>query len=142
MNEPFVDRPRYWLTRLYLAGSVSVTCTTTIIETNGRVARALAIEGNVGSICLLFLLAIALVAWFDTVVNDLMPARYGFPRAERWRHVIHMLMALGLVSITAVVIKNSGFNTFLLRYWLDAGIACTVAFCDLFARHRVAQGLE
>lgn len=128
--------PRYWLVRLYVA--LSVLCTVLIIctEPNSLVHQVVAATGVHGWACVIALGVLASLALVDVVVNDLLPAHINVPLARRWRHLVYMLLAMGLVSITGVIAAGVGMTPLLLTFWLDAGVATAIAFFDLFSRHR------
>lgn len=129
-------KSRYWLTRLYIAMSVLVTCLIALLETGSANHRIIEAGGPIGSLSMAALMCLAFVALCDVVINDLMPARYRFEWSFDYRHLLYMWLALGLVSVSVVVMKAAGPTPLLLRFWLDASLATLVAFLDTYSRHR------
>lgn len=129
--------PRYWFTRLYIALSVLVSVTITIIEPTTLAHRLiLGKAGYVGWLSLLTLGVIAVLAVLDGIVNDALPARFVLPTAKRYRHLVYVALSLGLVGITYVIASRAGYSPLMWSYWLDATAAIVVAYLDLFSRHR------
>jgi hypothetical protein len=128
--------PRYWLVRMYIALSVLTNVLIICSEPHALAHRVVASSGVLGWLCVGALGLLACLALADVVVNDLLPAHINLPVARRWRHLIYMLLALGLVSITGVIVAAIGPTTLLLTFWLDASVSVAIAFFDLFSRHR------
>ncbi len=128
--------PRYWLVRLYVALSVLANVLIICTEPQALAHRVVAMSGSSGWLCVGALGLLACLALVDVVVNDLLPAHINLPFARRWRHLVYMLLALGLVSITGVIVSAVGMTTLLLAFWLDAAVSVAIAFFDLFSRHR------
>lgn len=129
-------KPRYWLIRSYIAANVFVTCSIALFEPNSVIYRVVQESGFTGSMSVGVLMCLAFVALCDVLINDLMPARYRFEWSFDYRHLLYMWLAMGLVSVSAVIIKSIGPSPLLLRFWLDALLAALVAFLDTYSRHR------
>lgn len=126
--------PAYWLARLYVAMSVLYITLLSVYDTGTMAYRLVGNSG--GTVPMLVLAGVALMALADVVINDLLPRRFRFAFACHYRHLIYMAMALGLVSTGFIVAKEHGLATLHARLSIDAAVATAVAFFDLFARHR------
>lgn len=130
-------RPRYWMTRLYIASSILVSCIITWSEPLSLSHRAVSRGAPWGWAWMAFLATLALLALADVIVNDLMPPRFDMPTVLRLRGLLLMALALGLVSQSIVISKYvNGFSSAMGYYWLNAAFAVTTAFLDTFYRHR------
>ena len=67
----------------------------------------------------------------DTVINDLLPARYVLECALRYRHTIYLFISLGCLSMIFVIVKTHGTVETLAYYGLVAMAAFTVAVMDI-----------
>lgn len=129
--------PRYWITRLYVALSTIVSCVIIAFEDESLVHRIITESGPTGMYCVLILALVAMIAAADVVINDLLPDAYQFEVAKRYRHLVYMALAMGLMSLCFVMTKAKGdWTQITLRYQLDAAVAATLAVLDLFSRHR------
>lgn len=133
MNK-YLTGNRFWLARLHVALSTFVIATITITEPLSLSSQIITRTGPLGWACVMTLAGLSLVCAADVVVNDLLPDKCVMPSALRWRHLLYMLLALGLVSITFVIASVIGFTTAFFIYWLDAVAAVFVAFATPFCR--------
>ncbi len=131
----FARLPRYWLTRLYCALSAATNVITSI-EPRSLTAQVVSATGGAGDYWLAALGAVALVAVLDVIVNDLMPEGYSLGRTRRYRHLTYMALAVLLCGLASATYTTVGWTTLLITWWVDAAMATTIAFVDLFARHR------
>lgn len=132
----FAARPRYWLTRLYCALSVATSAINTFAEPRSLTAQVIAETGPVGLYWMLALAALAALAVVDVIVNDLLPDGYDLRPVYRRRHLLYVALAVLMFGMASATYSTVGWTTVLLVWWLDAGVAMTIAFVDLFARHR------
>lgn len=127
---------RYWLVRLYLALSVLTVSLIACFEPRTMIYMLIAQSGPIGWWCVLALACVAALAACDVLVNDLLPEPCRFAFAMRNRHIIYMLLALGLVSTGYVIARQAGVTAFHARLLLDASVATLIAYFDVFARHK------
>lgn len=125
---------RFWLARLHVALSTFVIAVITIMEPLSLGNQVITRTGPLGWLCVMALAGVSLLCAADVIVNDMLPDRFRLPLAYRWRHLLYMLLALGLVSVTFVIAAAIGFSTLMLLYWLDAIAAVFVAFATPFCR--------
>lgn len=127
--------PRYWLVRLYLALSVVIFTGTALYQPDTQIYRMISLSG--GQFFVFALMLLSLIAMLDAVVNDMFPDRYRLKWAMRHRHVIYMMIALGTFSMAYILWSLSGRpNGAALHLILSSAMATTIAFLDVFARHR------
>lgn len=129
-------RPRYWLSRAFVALNVLVTlAAVSWFEETSLTAQSIEATGRYGWLLILGTALCCLVALSDVVVNDLMPARFAMPTALHWRHMGFMGIALQLAAVGVLVVFVKGFTVLVLAYWLNAVFAGALAFFDAFARY-------
>lgn len=131
-----ISSQRYWLSRTYLALSTLVITSLGCFEPNTMFYMLIQQSGDAGWYCVFALACLAIIALVDVVINDLMPDCFCFPFVRDNRHLIYMLLSLGLMSTAMVVFKRSGLSVVDARLILDSIIAATIAFSDLFYRHK------
>ena len=82
------------------------------------------------------LLAVVLVSLADIVVNDFLPRRFKFRFARKYRHLVFMALAMGVLSLVYLAVTRNGPTLAqALLSFQGIGAAC-VAVLDLFARHK------
>lgn len=128
------QRPRYFLTRLYVALSVMVNVAITATEPQALSFKVVDHTGPVGWFLMACLFGLACLACLDVLVNDLLPERFVLPTAVRWRHLVYMAIPMGQVSLVYAIVDAHGFTTLILTYLLDAVVCVTAAVLDLFHR--------
>lgn len=132
-------RDRYWLTRHYLAVSTLVTFAIAVMAPGSLNTRAIEASGPIGWVVVAVLAVISLVALYEAFITAFVPTASCEWLRNR-RHTVFMAIALGQLSLGyAVVLYAPGSKALLLRFALDATLAATVAYLDLFARHKVER---
>jgi hypothetical protein len=132
-------RERYWLTRHYVAASTLVTLLIAILAPNSLNARAIGAAGPLGDWVLLCLVAVSVASLCEALITDFAP-RLTCQWLRRKRHIIFMCMALGQLCLAYVLLAFAPESwVLMLRFSLDATVASSVAFLDLFARHKADQ---
>ena len=126
----------YWSLRLFLGLDILTSAWITWQDPLTRTATLINASGPVGWLVLMVIAAAALVCVIDVLVNDFAPACYTLPGLHDNRHIGLMGMAIGSASIAGVIALSEGWTPILLKYWLDAAMACATAFLEMFARHR------
>lgn len=96
------------------------------------------INGALGWFSISVLGAVALIALFDVIANDLCPDPLVLPSFLKRRHMVYMALAMGFMSMCMVAFKG-GALSIVSYFWVDACFACGVAIADLFARHHNDQ---
>jgi FtsH-binding integral membrane protein len=130
-------RDRYWLTRHYLAASTLVTYIIAAVPGSLN-ARAIEATGDGGWLVLWFLGVVSLTSLCEAFITAFVP-RMSCEWLRHKRHTIFMVIAVGqLVMGYVVLIYAPGSAALVLRFALDAAVAATLAFLDLFARHKLA----
>ena len=127
--------PRFWLCRLYLALNVLFLAMTAGYEPRALLYGAVRGGGSDGVWWVAMVGLLAIVSLFDSVINDLLPAKFQFVWAKNRRHVIYMAMALGLMCMAYVVAVSSGASVVHLFIVVSVVVSVAVAFFDLFNRH-------
>lgn len=80
------------------------------------------------------LIAGAVTAIIDTVINDILPDRFTFRAVENRRHSLYLVLA-GLCISAAFAMAVAGLaNWLMLRLILDAALGCWCAVMDV--KHR------
>lgn len=131
------ERERYWLTRHYVAASTLVTLLIATLAPDSLNAKALNASGPPAWWVVSALGLISLIVLFDSILNAVAP-RYAASLLRRHRHMLFMAMAVGQLCLGYAVIAYAPNNaTLMLRFSLDATVAASVAFLDLFSRHRL-----
>lgn len=97
-----------------------------VFETSGTPARIVAFA----------LLAACLVTLADTVINDVLPARYSLRCAWRWRQRLLLLLAVLLTMQGFVFIKLGLGLLIAVTYLVMAARAASIAFLDLHYEHQ------
>lgn len=131
-----ISLPRYWLTRLYLACSVLNVTLVSCFESRTLLYRIIQQSDDAGWWCVLGLACLACLGVVDTLINDLLPKNFNLRCAKKYRHLIYMALAMGMLSLAYIIAKAEGASYLLIRPCLDAAVAACIAFFDLFARHR------
>jgi predicted membrane channel-forming protein YqfA (hemolysin III family) len=124
-------RPRYWLTRLYIALSVLAMNLATYLEPG-----ALAAPCTTGWVLAGILCGLGLIGVLDVIINDLMPDRFTLPAVKEHRHLVYVGMALATLGMAYAIVRAEGWTSMLIVYGVDFAAALAVAPLDLFARHR------
>lgn len=132
----FKKLPNYWSIRLYLSLSVLILALTTIFDPARLAYRIIAASGAAGFWCILGLACLSLCAVIDVVVNDLLPDHCCLHCTERYRHLVYMGLALGLMSTAFVIAQHVGLASLHAELVLESSIAAALAFIDLYQRHR------
>lgn len=125
---------RFWLARLHVSLSTFVIALITVTEPLSLGNQVITKTGPLGWVCVMALAGLSLLCAADVVINDLAPDALRMPWALRWRHLLYMQLALGLVSLTFVIAATIGFTTLFFLYWLDAIAAVFLAFITPFCR--------
>ena len=132
--------PAYWLTRLYVACSAFSTCCATLWEPAALTHRLISASGRPGWLLMVVMASLAACAIFDVVVNDLMPDRFKIGWAKQSRHLIYITLSMCSMLLTYVFVAGAGWwRPLMLPFLIDAFFGATVAFLDLFQRHRAPQ---
>ena len=124
---------RYVISRIYVVLSI---LSTLIVFLTSDIYSFSVINENFGQALIWFLVAVCLFAISDICINDILPENYNFMFLYRNRHIIYMILAIGMYGITAAIILSNGQAPIMIRMWLDGFFATTVAVLDIFARHR------
>lgn len=122
---------RKWMTRLVVAVNALIACALLLLTPESPLGRAIHATGIFGDIALSALIFVGAWALVDTVINDLLPARYVLECALRYRHTIYLLISLGCLSMIFVIVKTQGAAETLAYYGLVAMAAFTVAVMDI-----------
>jgi len=102
--------PRYWLERLYFACTTVANGWVTWTEPESYLAQIANRSGREGWFVIGALIAAGAVAIADVLINDFLPCRFTFPWAKRWRHLVFMPMAIGLVALCYVIAEPEQFT--------------------------------
>ncbi len=120
--------------RMYLCLSVALTEYVAIEEPYSLSHMAIVQAGPQGLAFAGALFLLSIVGLLDLIINDILPDRFRMQWAWNTRHIIYMLMALGLASVAVMIAKRFDWTPVVCRYLLDAAFAAAVGFVDLFAR--------
>jgi hypothetical protein len=126
------------LLRAYLAIRALLLVVGLLADPTNLARRAVDTNGLIGWVAITVLGAVALVALFDVLVNDLCPDRFVLPSFIRHRHLVYMALALGSMSMCLVAYRG-GAQSLVPYLWTDAFFAAAVAIVDLLARHHRDQ---
>lgn len=132
-------RPRYWMLRMYVAMSASLTMWVIWSEPASLGHGIISRSGTAGWYCVTALAFVCALSLIDTLLNDMAHIHLRWECARRWRHWLYMMLALGLTSVAYVAVMAVGYTSLVLPLLLDAGVAVMVAVTDLFHRHRSAD---
>lgn len=122
---------RKWMARLLVAVNALVACALLLLAPDSSLAKAIRATGVFGDIALVALIFVGALALVDTVINDLLPARYVLECALRYRHTVYLLISLWCLSMIFVIVKTQGTTETLAYYGLVAMAAFTVAVMDI-----------
>ena len=126
--------PMYWFGRLYVAADVANIALIACFGKGTLSYRVIEASGAAGFWCVLGLAGIAIVGMLDVFINDLLPKQFQMKNVKRHRHFLLMGIAIGCLSVAAVVAINVGVSvlhsTLALPIW---GAAC-LALMDVYAR--------
>lgn len=130
---------RYWLTRHYVVLSTLVTVLISLLAPGSLNARALDAAGPLAGLFVPCLIVISVASLFESFVTAFVPHR-SCEWLRRRRHLLLMSIALGQLCLAYIVVVYAPSNwAIVLRFSLDATVASSVAYLDLFARHREAH---
>lgn len=130
------DLPKFWFARLYVTLHIGVIALVACFGEDTLLYKTVKESGDAGFWCVLALAAVSFLGVLDVIINDLMPDRFKLSKVLRFRHILLMAMALGLMSLGSVIAKQAGISTLHASIFLAVGGACWLAFLDLYARHR------
>lgn len=126
---------RYVILRTYITASVLMTILTALYEPSSIYYQIFTVTHidhgflwSLGIICILTSL--------DLIINDFLPDKYKLMIIYHNRHILYMMLALGMFSISAVITAVNGSTFYLGRLWIDGLMAAIVAILDIFARHK------
>lgn len=126
---------RYVISRIYVTLSILFSALISIYEPTS-IYHTILTATKLDHTVMFLLVGICCVAALDIFVNDVLPDKYKLLVAYNHRHLIYMLMALAMFSISGAITYIYGSTFYLARLWLDGIIATVVAILDIFARHR------
>lgn len=107
--------------RLYILISVSIS----MVE----------IYSSVNYLAVLLMSGICLFAFFDIVINDILPDRFYIKILYNNRHIVYMFISLLIFCISAEYIHTIGYTYSLIRLWLDGCMVAVIAVSDIFIRY-------
>ena len=124
----------YWLARLMISVSVLFSCMFLIFG-HDKLYGVDKIANGAG-FGIWVLLVVVLVSLADIVINDFLPRKFKFCFARKYRHLVFMALAMGVLSLVFLaVLRNGPSLAQALLSFQGIGAAC-VAVLDLFARHK------
>lgn len=127
--------PAFWLARLYVAAHVGVIALVACFGQGTMLYTVVQDADQAGFWCVLAVAVLAGLSALDTLINDLLPARFKLRVVKSHRHYIFTGMAMGLLSLGAVIAQQVGLSTLHASIFLAASGASVLAFLDLYARH-------
>ena len=122
--------------RLYVALSAAFSMLIIWIEPQSLGHQMFERSGSIGWPAVGVLGVVCVVAIIDALVNDAFHLGRRWRCAQRWRHWVFMALAMGLASVSYVVVMGVGYTPLILAFLLDATAAALVAVTDLFHRYR------
>lgn len=121
--------------RLFLTSVSTLVVATAFFEPNSMSYALVKMGGWPARICMAVLLVASVVAFADTVVNDMLPESYLFKTGWKFRQGIWMLIAItftGLSFVTFKLIESPLLSAFYCLF----GLRCAgVSFLDLYFEH-------
>lgn len=126
----------YWFGRLNVALCIGVLATVAAFGTGTMLHWAVLMSGAAGFWCVLVLACLACLAVLDVIINDLLPECFTLKIVKRNRHLIYMALGIGTASLGFVIQQTSGLNAMHGLIFLNSFSAVSVAFLDLYARHK------
>jgi MFS family permease len=115
------------LVRLYASCSILVTVGIAAADRHSRHFEAMQTDGAQGYVAMIVLGTLALFGVLDVVINDWFPDRIRWRFPHKHRHLIYMLMAMGMVGMTLAVAQMGAIAPFIARYLLDAFFSVYIA---------------
>lgn len=101
-------------------------------EPDWALHKIVAVNGTPADVCMGALAILSLIAFFDTLVNDMLPDRFSLQVALGKRRGIWMMLAITYAGI-AFVSVHSGFGIYSAIYFMLFASRCAgVAFLDLY----------
>lgn len=129
--------PRYWLSRALIAFLSLSAVLVSMREFETYTHKVLiAPDPVIGSVCMIIMGVIAVLALLDVLINDLSPEAWRLRFARQHRHVVYMSLAIGNAMVAAIIFKNSGPNWLLLQPLMIVAVATWLAFCDALNRYK------
>ena len=130
----FPEVQPYWLARLFI--SLSVLVTTLLLILGEGVLYGVEKFHHNGMYGVWALMWVAILSLFDITINDFMPRGFRFRWAKRYRHVVFMMLSLGIFSLVFVALRENGPSLSQALLSFQGVGAAFVAVLDLFSRHR------
>ncbi|MCC6071469.1 hypothetical protein ACFSQU_18170 [Massilia sp. GCM10020059] len=122
--------------RLHMGGSALLSWYVAMADS--RSLMHLVAETREGAALLWLLMLVGVAALFDSVINDLLPARFHWRVALRQRHFILAALAFCYVAQLYVAFFNLRSTGLLLYYLWNAVTIMAVAFFDAHQRSKDA----
>lgn len=133
---------RQILIRLTLAALTLLASLRSIFDAESFSHRITVLGGLEASAVLISMGVLALIAMTDVAINDILPARWHFPAAHRYRHLVWGVLGC-LYSGCAFVLVRSDSNPWAAATFVMFGVSCmAVAFMDLRYRALDQQAWE
>lgn len=113
--------------RLYVSASVGVTAGIAGWDPYSQHRLAMAEDGYGGMLAMVGLALLALAGIADVFINDILPERYSLKCTHRHRHVVFMLIAMGMIALILALVMTRDIKPAAGRYLLDAIAATWIA---------------
>ena len=136
------------LSRIAVTGSILVTCAIAAYNPYGPTRTSFEEPGQWdtwgGLLSVVLMGLLALIAMFDTIINDLLPDKYHFHLPLKVRHLLFFLLAGSQLGLIYNNVISNNYDVLLLKYAWDGVISVAVVFADFAARHHrlTMKGIE
>ena len=126
--------PLYWFGRLYVAADVANIALIACFGKGTLSYRVIELSGREGFWCVLALACIAVTGVLDVLINDMLPERFQLENIKRHRHFVLMGIAIGCLSVAAIVFINVGLSILHTTLALPILGATCLAVMEVYAR--------
>ena len=113
--------------RFYVSASVGVNAAIAGWDPYSQHRFAMSEDGYGGLIAMTALALLALAGMADVLINDVLPERYSLQCTHRHRHVVFMLIAIGMVALILALVMLRDIKPVAARYLVDAIAATWIA---------------
>ena len=117
--------------RLYVSGSILITCNISLNVPKSLVSQAVWNGEPLGLLFMTLSTILAVIGLLDTVVNECRFIPFTSKHTMRWRQLGYMVLAVFSASTAFVILSSNGYHPVILRYLLDSVAAATVAVLGL-----------
>lgn len=136
MKQPIVLK-RQVVHRLFLSLYTMLVVAVSFLEPESLSYRTRVGNGISAQLCYLTMFVMAIMAFVDTFINDVLPDKYSFKTGKQFRQYLWLFVGVTFAGLAFVSAHGASAFFLAISYTLHAAWCASVAFLDLsfeFAR--------